>query len=49
MLFKTFSRYVLVSSDGLARLWNIESGDVEREYKEHTMPVYALAFRDSTF
>ena len=35
------------ASDGLARIWNLTSGTVEREYQGHQKAVTALAFRDS--
>ena len=34
------------SSDGVARLWNVETGAVEREYNGHQKAVTSLAFRD---
>lgn len=36
----------LASSDGIARLWNIESGEIEREYSGHQKAITALAFVD---
>lgn len=49
MLFNHFFCYVLVSSDGMPRLWNIKSGNIVREYKGHKKaPIYALVFRDAT-
>lgn len=36
----------LASSDGVARLWNVSTGAVEREYQGHQKAVTALAFRD---
>lgn len=35
------------SSDNYARLWNIDSGKVEKEYAGHTKAVTSLAFMDS--
>lgn len=35
------------SSDGLARIWNIGLGTIEREYQGHQKAVTAIAFRDS--
>jgi G protein beta subunit-like protein len=35
------------SSDNIARLWNIDAGEVVREYKGHQKAVIALAFRDA--
>ena len=47
--FTNDSKYLItVSSDGLARLWCIETGEVEREYSGHQKAVTALAFKDST-
>ena len=34
------------SSDNMARLWNVETGEVKREYSGHSKAVVALAFRD---
>jgi len=34
------------SSDNLIRLWNIESGEVVREYSGHSKAVIAIAFKD---
>lgn len=36
----------LASSDGVARLWNVSTGAVEREYQGHYKALTALAFRD---
>lgn len=36
----------IASSDGVARLWNVSAGTVEREYQGHQKAVTALAFRD---
>ena len=36
------------SSDNLARLWRIETGEVEQEYQGHQKAVTALAFADSS-
>lgn len=38
---------ILGSSDTHARLWNVDSGRVEREYNGHTKAVTSLAFIDS--
>lgn len=46
--FTNDSQYVITaSSDGLARLWCIETGDVEREYSGHQKAITALAFSDN--
>lgn len=37
---------VAASSDGVARLWNVATGVVEREYQGHQKAITALAFRD---
>jgi G protein beta subunit-like protein len=34
------------SSDNMARLWNVESGEVKREYSGHQKAVVCLAFKD---
>ena len=34
------------SSDGVTRLWNVETGAVEREYNGHQKAVTSLVFRD---
>ncbi|GLH02921.1 Protein LST8 homolog [Gryllus bimaculatus] len=45
--FSADSQYVLTaSSDGVARLWNVVTGKVEKEYKGHQKAITALAFRD---
>jgi G protein beta subunit-like protein len=36
----------VASSDGVARLWNVQTGAVEREYNGHQKAVTSLAFRD---
>lgn len=38
--------FLLASSDNLAKLWNVESGKLERTYVGHQKAVTALAFRD---
>lgn len=38
--------YFLASSDGVARLWNLENGTIEREYTGHQKPITALAYSD---
>ena len=35
------------SSDNMARLWNLDQGEVVREYSGHQKAVVALAFRDA--
>lgn len=37
---------ILASSDGMARLWNIETGNIEREYSGHSKALTALALCD---
>nr|CAD7257481.1 unnamed protein product [Timema shepardi] len=45
--FSADSTYILTaSSDGVARLWNVETGTVEREYSGHQKAITSLAFRD---
>lgn len=49
IMFRGFnfnSFFNLASSDGVARLWNVSTGAVEREYQGHQKAVTALAFRD---
>lgn len=41
-----FHSLILASSDAKARLWNIESGEVELEYIGHQKPITALAYRE---
>lgn len=38
---------VTASSDGLAKLWNVASGEVMREYAEHTKTVSAICLVDT--
>ena len=45
-LIRVFFLFFSASSDNMARLWNIETGDVKREYSGHQKAVVALAFRD---
>lgn len=42
-----FIEIIAASSDGYAKLWNVKTGDLEREYAGHQKAVTALAFRDS--
>lgn len=35
------------SSDNLARLWCVETGEIKREYSGHQKAVVCLAFNDS--
>jgi G protein beta subunit-like protein len=35
------------SSDNFARLWNLETGAVQREYAGHQKAVTSIAFRDA--
>ena len=42
-----FSQYVLsASSDSVARLWSLKTGELKREYQAHQKPLTSLAFRD---
>lgn len=47
--WKAFSLFFLASasSDNMARLWNLEQGEVICEYSGHQKAVVALAFRDA--
>lgn len=38
--------YFLASSSGKARLWRLDTKEVEREYIGHQKAITALAFRD---
>lgn len=38
---------VAASSDGYAKLWNVETGEIERDYAGHNKAITALAFRDT--
>ncbi len=38
---------VSASSDNLARLWCVETGEIKREYSGHQKAVVCLAFNDS--
>lgn len=45
--FSSDSQYVFTaSSDGFAKIWNIETGNMEKEYSGHLKAVTALAFKD---
>lgn len=37
----------VASSDCYAKLWNVKTGTMEREYAGHQKAVTALAFRDA--
>lgn len=39
--------YISASSDNLARLWCVETGEIKREYSGHQKAVVCLAFNDS--
>jgi len=39
--------FASASSDNMARLWNLEQGEVICEYSGHQKAVVALAFRDA--
>lgn len=43
LIFICFS----ASSDNLARLWCVETGEIKREYSGHQKAVVCLAFNDS--
>ena len=34
------------STDQVARLWNVETGEVKREYSGHQKAIICLAFKD---
>lgn len=34
------------SSDNIARLWSVETGEIKREYTGHQKTISAIAFRD---
>lgn len=40
--------YISASSDNFAKLWNVKTGTLEREYAGHQKAVTALAFRDAS-
>lgn len=45
--FSADSRFLLTAtSDGIARLWNLETGEVPVEYKGHQRAITCMAFRD---
>ncbi|CAH8436502.1 unnamed protein product [Schistosoma curassoni] len=45
--FSADSRFLLTAtSDGVARLWNLETGEVPVEYKGHQRAITCMAFRD---
>eukprot|EP00088_Acartia_fossae_P015169 TRINITY_DN1826_c0_g1_i1.p1 TRINITY_DN1826_c0_g1~~TRINITY_DN1826_c0_g1_i1.p1 ORF type:complete len:350 (+),score=44.03 TRINITY_DN1826_c0_g1_i1:50-1099(+) len=45
--FTADSKYLITgSSDGVARLWNLETGNVQLEYQGHSKAITCLAFRD---
>lgn len=46
--FITMPSSFLASSDNMARLWTVETGEVKREYSGHQKAVVSLAFRDDT-
>ncbi|CAG2118114.1 unnamed protein product [Medioppia subpectinata] len=46
--FSADSQFIITgSSDNNARLWNVFSGDVKREYSGHQKAITALAFSDA--
>ena len=38
----------VASSDNIARLWSVDSGEVKKEYSGHQKAVVCLAFRDES-
>ena len=45
--FTADSQYLLsASSDCIARLWSLKTGEVKKEYVAHTKALTSLAFRD---
>lgn len=45
--FSADSQYIITaSSDNLARLWSISTGEVKREYSGHSKALTSLAFKD---
>ena len=47
--YKFFLRHVFnltASSDNMARLWAVDTGEVKKEYSGHQKAVVCLAFRD---
>ncbi|KAF8560676.1 hypothetical protein P879_10663 [Paragonimus westermani] len=45
--FSADSRFLLTAtSDGVARLWNLETGEMPVEYKGHQRAITCMAFRD---
>ena len=45
-IFLLYLLMLAASSDNMARLWNVETGEVKREYGGHQKAVVCLAFRD---
>ena len=45
--FTADSQYVMsASSDSVARLWSMKTGELKREYQAHQKALTCLAFRD---
>ncbi|MPC27537.1 Target of rapamycin complex subunit lst8 [Portunus trituberculatus] len=45
--FSADSQHIITgSSDNVARLWSVESGEVKREYSGHQKAISAIAFKD---
>ena len=45
--FTADSQYVMsASSDSVARLWSMKTGELKREYQAHQKSLTCLAFRD---
>ena len=48
LAFTSDSQFLFTaSSDKLARLWSVQTGEVRRDYIGHQKPVVCLAFSDS--
>lgn len=47
--FSADSQFIITgSSEGLGRLWCVETGQIKREYKGHTKAITCIAFRDDS-
>ena len=44
----SFDIFLLASSDNMARLWSVDTGEVKKEYSGHQKAVVCLAFRDES-
>jgi len=45
-IYHLFIVWFAASSDGVARLWSVDTGEVKREYSGHQKAVICLAFCD---